>query len=462
METPTEYFMPDFRVRPDDYTVLMALDTELPAGATGHRGGHGKFPVEGWTRAEQVFTWEVTVEQAAEYAVNILIHHHADEPLTLHVRGADGQVCGTVPAGTHRWVRLPFDGLLPLGAGPQRLTLQAHLADPAAEFRAELISIELVQPAVRDAQHARAEALRADTTWMQQGRFGLMCHWTSQAKPRHGAALPYAQAVEAFDVETFADQVQATGAGFIALTTAHAETYFPAPLAALDRLLPGRTASRDLVAEIADALAARGVALMLYYHIGAASDPAWLDASGFWKTDTREIFDNWTAIVSEVGQRYGEKLAGWWFDDGTINYYYRSAPWERLDRAAKTGHPRRAVAFNPWILPSPTEFQDYYCGEFMEDPDADGMPIGPDGHFVGGEFAGLQAGVTVITEGDWVHDREDTEIGAPRWDAAQMSALLTAFTTRKNVPIFNIEIYQNGTFSPQTIAMFAEASGGVK
>jgi alpha-L-fucosidase len=74
--------------------------------------------------------------------------------------------------------------------------------------------------------------------------------------------------VRDFDVAKFTEQVAQTGAQFVCITTSHALMYFPAPLKSLDRILPGRTAHRDLVADIADALGKRGIRLMLYYHLG--------------------------------------------------------------------------------------------------------------------------------------------------------------------------------------------------
>jgi hypothetical protein len=253
--------------------------------------------------------------------------------------------------------------------------------------------------------------------------------------------------------------VRQTAAGFVVFTTSHAQHYFPAPLASLDRILPGRTAGRDLVADLADALGRRGVKLFLYYHLGASSDPAWLQATGFWETDTSRLFDNWTAMISEVGQRYGDRLAGWWFDDGAISYYYRSAPWERLATAAKAGHAERLVGFNPWELPSPTEFQDYVCGEGNTDPSMGGLvAIGGNGRISSGPHQGLQACATLITEHDWVHARKDTEISPPKWNAPQLAARLREFISRKNVPIFNLEIYQEGALSPKSVELFRQAA----
>jgi hypothetical protein len=454
-----ESFAPDFRIKPDDYTVLMAVDAKLPPGLKPFQAGaHGKFHVMGWTQPEQQLEWKITVPQEDAYAVNVLLRQHGNQPLVVEVLGAGQTLSAVVPETTRGWQRVSYGGTLRLPAGQQRFLLQAHARDKTNRFNGSVFSVELVRPRVREQLHAAALNLRADTRWLQACRYGLMCHWTSETFPQRGERETYAQAVHDFDVEGFARQVQETGAGFVVFTTSHAQHFFPAPLASLDRLLPGRTAQRDLVGDLADALGRCGVKLFLYYHLGATSDPAWLKATGFWETDTSRLFDNWTAMISEAGQRYGDKLAGWWFDDGAVNYYYRSAPWERLGMAAKAGHPGRLVAFNPWELPSPTEFQDYLCGEGNADPSAGGLlAVGGDGHFKSGSHQDLQACATLITEGDWVHSQKNTDIGQPRWSAQQMAVLLKDFIARKNVPIFNLEIYQEGAVSPASVAMFKHA-----
>ena len=361
-----------------NYTVLMAHDARLPEGMKRMQAGaHGKFQVEGWTRPDQTLTWQVTVPDEDAYAVNVLACRGDDRPVELTVSAAGRSVSGTLRSASGIWTRQALDGVLSLPKGPQTITLRARPLDGAAAFAASVFAVELVRPAVRDRLHEAAVAQRSDTAWLQKAGYGLMSHWTSETCPRRGRPKPYAQAAQDFDVEMLANQVQEAGAGFLVLTTSHAQFYFPAPIQAIDRILPGRIAPRDLVADLADALGKRGIRLMLYYHIGASSDPQWLKASGFWETDTSRIFGNWTAIISEVGQRYGDRLAGWWFDDGSINYYYRSAPWERLTRAAKAGNANRLVGYNPWILPSPTEFQDFCCGEGFRDAGAGGLvPVG--------------------------------------------------------------------------------------
>ena len=453
-------FVPDFRVRPDDYTVLMAADAQRPPELKPFQAGaHGKFHVTGWTRPEQALEWEITVPEEDAYSVNVLLRRQGSQALRVEVSSATQALSGWVPASLRGWTRQTLDGLLRLPAGKQRLVLRARSSDGTNYFNACVFSIELVRPAVCERLHAAALKLRSDTRWLQECRYGLMCHWTSQSFPRRGERKPYAQAVQDFDVESFARQVQETGAGFVVFTTSHAQHFFPAPLEALDRILPGRTARRDLVAELADALGRRGVKLFIYYHLGASSDPAWLQATSFWETDISRLFNNWTAMISEAGRRYGDRLAGWWFDDGAVSYYYRSAPWERLATAAKAGHATRPVAFNPWELPSPTEFQDYFCGEGNTDSGMGGLvAAGGNGRIASGSHQGLQACATLITEQDWVHARKDTDIGLPKWNVPQLAALLKEFISRKNVPIFNLEIYQEGALSPKSVEVFRQAA----
>ncbi|NLH16659.1 MAG: alpha-L-fucosidase [Phycisphaerae bacterium] len=455
----TESYIPDFHVRPDDYTVLMAVDAVLSPGLKPFQAGaHGKFHVTGWTQPEQSLTWEVTVPQQDNYAVNVLLCQNDNQPLTLAVSGTGQTFTANLPTTLRGWNRLLLDGTLQLPAGKQRLVLEAQAPVKTTHFNLSILSIELVRPAVRDRLHTAAMKLRADTRWFQACRYGLMCHWTTESFPRRGERKPYAQAVQDFDVEEFADQVQASGAGFLVFTTSHAEHFFPAPLDSLDHILLGRTTRRDLIAELADALDNRGIRLFLYYHLGAISDPAWLKATGFWETDTRRFFDNWAALISEAGRRYGDRLAGWWFDDGTVSYYYRSAPWERLTTSAKAGYSGRLVGFNSWELPCPTEFQDFFCGEGFADPGVGGLlVVGGDGHFKSGSHQGLQACATLITESGWVHTRKNTDIGPPRWNTVQMVEMLEQFIARKNVPIFNLEIYQEGKLSLATIELFKQA-----
>lgn len=449
--------VPDFYVRPDDFTVRMVPDAAVSEGVEKWTSGHGKFFGKGWRKAGQQAEWRVTAPAADDYAVNVSLYQSRGAPVRFVVQAGESEVRGALTGQERGWNRVPLDGTLRLPQGAVAVTLR--VLAPAEDFELSVQSVELVRPAVRTALLEKAVSLRADAKWFQEAGYGMMVHGTSETMPRAGERKPYAQAVAAFDVEAFAAQMQATGAGFVVLTTSHGQQYFPGPSHVLDTLLPGRTASRDLVGDLAAALQKRGMKLMLYYHLGAGSDPAWIKASGAMETDTTRFFTNWRSFITEIGERYGERLAGWWFDDGAVAYYYRSAPWESLHRAARAGFAQRLIGWNPWELPSPTEFQDFYCGEGRAEPSgADALLTkGGDGRYARGAYAGLQSSACLIAEGDWVHSRKDTETGPPKWTAPQMAELLGRFRSYHNVPIFNVEIYQEGTVAPATVAMFQEA-----
>ena len=132
--------------------------------------------------------------------------------------------------------------------------------------------------------------------------------------------------------------------------------YFPAPIAAIDAILPGHTSQRDLIGKIADALVKRNIQLILYYHAShgrSAANEGWWDRN--WRPEDKTLFlNNWCSIIQEVGERYKERLAGWMFDDELIYY---PAPYERLGHAAKAGNKDRIISYNPWIQARGMDFQ---------------------------------------------------------------------------------------------------------
>lgn len=464
MNSASAKFTPDFQLKPDNITVLMAVDAELSEGLERvSLSGHGKFQVKSWSRPDQFASWKISTPEAAAYEAYVLIKRPSNRPLKLDLAVGDAAVTADLPSNRYNWQRVKLEGLLTLPAGQSTLTLRLAPASGKGLFSAEVHAVELVRPEVREDLEKRALAVRSNTKWFQEARYGMMVHWTRQSMPLEGDQKPYAEAVANFDVEKFSDEMAATGAGFVVLTTSHAYQYFPGPNQALDAILPGRTTERDLPAELAAALKKRGMKLFLYFHVGAENDPEWLKASGFWETDTTKFFNTIEAILTEAGKRYGDSLAGWWFDDGATNLYYRSAPWEVLARAAKAGNPSRLISFNAWELNNPTQFHDFCTGESVYDPRGIDRLLTPQdkGFYPSGTHAGLQASANLISDTDWVHTKRDTPPSGPRWTVDQLTKLLREFIANKNVPIFNIAITQDGEVSPETIALFREAGKAV-
>ena len=207
---------------------------------------------------------------------------------------------------------------------------------------------------------------RADFAPLRDSLYGVGFHWTTATLPRSGEPLPYPEAVARFDVDAFVAQVVAMGAGHVLFTSTHSRHHMPGPNPEVDRIMPGRTCERDLLMDLADGLGAAGIGLMVYYNSGIhTGDPEWRKAVGAEEDDPSRFLENWAAVIRHMGERYGPKVMGFWFDGGYELEARGNTPWEKLTAAAKAGNPDRLICYNPGIEQHTlyTELQDYWAGE---------------------------------------------------------------------------------------------------
>ena len=156
---------------------------------------------------------------------------------------------------------------------------------------------------------------RSSTKWFADAKYGVFLQWGEWGYPQHGEKKKWPQMIDDFDVEKFAATMQEIGAGYVIWSPTWRTHYFPAPIKAVDNVLPGRTSKRDLIADLISALGRRGIKLILYYHCGRG-DKEWQARN--WATDDPNNWGmdptfrkNWGNIITEVGLRYGKGLAGW-------------------------------------------------------------------------------------------------------------------------------------------------------
>ena len=98
--------------------------------------------------------------------------------------------------------------------------------------------------------------MRANTDWFQQAGWGVFTHYLA---PADMPAEAWQAQVDAFDVEALAEQLVAAGAPYFFITIGQNSGHYCAPNAAYDEIVgrvPSRLSRRDLVADLADALAA--------------------------------------------------------------------------------------------------------------------------------------------------------------------------------------------------------------
>jgi hypothetical protein len=310
---------------------------------------------------------------------------------------------------------------------------------------------------------------KADTAWFAACHFGIAVHWTAHSKPVTGPALPFAAAVAAFDAERFVSQVADSGASYLLFTVTHALQQVPAPCAAVDRLLPGRTTERDLVGELADGCQRRGLKLFLYYNhsCNGGDDRQWEQACGYHGPDKQAFADHVCEIVRELSERYGPRVAGWWFDScfsvdpsGPNNSLTTDMggfrfPWESLTAAAKAGNQGSLVAYNPACQPSVWNFmytthQDYLAGEANE------LIEPPSSRWAAN---GLQNHRWVCLDNpDWVHAKVDTPLFASRYDYEQLLAYLQCAAAASTPVTFNTDVDQAGRLNPASLSLLRRLS----
>lgn len=149
----------------------------------------------------------------------------------------------------------------------------------------------------------------------------------------------------------------------------------------LDRILAGRTCERDLIRELAEALAAKEKQMLLYYNHSCNSrqDAAWEQAVGYHASNKERFAENLMEIVSWLGDRYQKRIKAWWFDSPysldprgphnsvTTDMTGFQFPWERFTVAAKSGYRDRLVTYNPGVALRflYTTHQDYWAGELV-------------------------------------------------------------------------------------------------
>jgi hypothetical protein len=306
-----------------------------------------------------------------------------------------------------------------------------------------------------------AEYKRANASWLAACSFGISTHWTAQSQSV-GADdwLPFEEAVAGFSAEDYVEKIAGAGAEYVIFTGAHALQMLPAPCEAIDRIAPRRTTKRDLIGDLADACHARGLHFMLYYNHSCnhGDDPEWEYAVGYHAADKSRMTKNLLSIVSELGARYGSRVAGWWFDScgsldpsgvynsTTTEMHGFAFPWDEWVETARTGFAGRLVTLNSGLL---THYlyslhQDYEAGEVS------GLIAVPSAQFT---QEGLQDHRWLCFDNPgWVHGKVKTPFAAPRFGLEAVADYVRSCNKVKVPVTFNVDIDRTGTLSPESLA----------
>ncbi len=317
---------------------------------------------------------------------------------------------------------------------------------------------------------------RANTDWLAASALGVTVHWTAQTVPRQGTPLPFNQAVTQFRLPEFIAGVRDSGADYVIFTLTHALQMLPCPHPIVDEILPGRTAERDLLGEMAEALNRLGKKLIVYYNhsCNGGGDPHWEQAVGYHAQSKDRLADNLCAIIRWLGERYGERIAGWWFDSsysldpgGPYNAVSTDMqgfqfPWESLTAAAKAGHAERLVTYNAGLSHASgrtytflyTEHQDYWAGEMvnLEHPAA--------ARYLDN---GLQwHGWTCLDSREWLYHDNRKPPHPPLYSDDELLAFLRICRQHQAPMSFNVIAFQDGTLAEASVQQLHRVSQALR
>src|SRR5690606_3457276 len=125
-------------------------------------------------------------------------------------------------------------------------------------------------------------------------------------------------------------------------------------------------AVRDLPLDLHQALAPRGIRLMLYLPCQVPNRDVRAQAAfGLDQGPKDQPIDSgfahkWAEVIREWADRYGDKVSGWWFDGAYEHVRFHEEIAQIYTAAVRHGNPDAIVTFNPGVrLIRYTESEDY-------------------------------------------------------------------------------------------------------
>ena len=210
----------------------------------------------------------------------------------------------------------------------------------------------------------------SSTDWFRDAKYGIFMHFLP------GDAMGLIR-VREFDVECLSRQLEILGAKYLVITLGQNSGFFNSPNATYDRYTsyaPGeRCSTRDLPLDLYRALKPRGIRLMLYLPCQTPNGDARAQKAFGLPEGKRdqpinlEFAQKWARVIQEWSDRYGDKVAGWWFDGGYEHVRFNEEIAQVYAAAVKHGNPNAIVTFNPGVkLIRYTRAEDYTAGELNE------------------------------------------------------------------------------------------------
>ena len=215
-----------------------------------------------------------------------------------------------------------------------------------------------------------------ETSWMLKAKYGLFVHYQYRIllgfsvrtkpqfpEPAQMTAAGWNRFVDGFDVQGFARQMAEAKVGWVLFCIDDHYFAWPcAPNKTFDELTgyqPGEKCSRrDLIAELADALKAQDIKLICYYAglngymrepkvLAGLADSVPRGGINEARPPSAESRTRRLAVLKEYADRYGDKVAGWWFDGMELNTYRASTEnWQTIGKIVRAANQAAVIAFS--------------------------------------------------------------------------------------------------------------------
>ena len=202
------------------------------------------------------------------------------------------------------------------------------------------------------------------------------------------------------------------------------------------------TMDYDFLGKLTNALHKRNIPLFLYYHPGAEEPKFW---EKVWHGHEKsQHFQECNILIwTEIGKRLGTKLAGWFVDDGIVQFY--PADFYAYEKALTAGNPKRLTTFNPWIFPNCSPFDDISMGEGHAPGSIE------KGTFINGPTKGLLAHTMTIMDGpDWGIWNKNQVINPPHGDLKHWQNKVKLAKAQQHPISLCILMYEDGSLGEKT------------
>ncbi|MCC5845687.1 MAG: alpha-L-fucosidase [Verrucomicrobia bacterium] len=300
--------------------------------------------------------------------------------------------------------------------------------------------------------------------WMQKGPFGLMVHWLSDIAPPpgHPGFKDFNEAVDAFPVEQFCDQIAATGAGWLIFPFGQNTGFYCSPNTFLDEHLPGHCSKRDLFREIAEGITKRGLKMIAYLPGAVPNQKEEVRSFFGWDADPidkRDFQRKYARMVRSWSESMGTLISAWWFDGAyecqRTGYTHGNDRFEipEWGEAVRAGNPDSVYCLNPGAntFQYVSEAEGYLAGEARELAVTPGRPL----------IGDKQWHSLVPIDCKWMHKTRGEEIPPPRFTDRELHSYVHRIHGNGGGTTLNIGIYLDGTMPEASLAQVTRVAGWV-